>query len=830
MNKLTFMAVASLSIVLAGCQKAKMTSAPASSPAQYTPGPVGPGGPSLPPPMPPRYPEHEPIDVPPPPPPQPPVVIPPPPPPVVIPPRPTDREPIDPIRPSPPIPQNPPPTVYPPQPPTMTPIDRQTPVVPPPPPVRPPVVNPPVVNPPVVNPPPVQPPPVVNPRPTVINPPPLPTTPMATQIPEPPRRPLINNPPVPVPKPVRETELPSNPPLPVPKPAELLKPTPITPTPVSTPIAKPVPVQPPPPVYDPIDGQCEVEPVTIPPKQEKTKLDILFVVDTSGSIRKGPNNNRSEGGELAKMAEQMDSFVNNLKSGTDTNIGVMLAHGPKSPYFGKLFSAGEVAVIKSESYKKDRAGMWKLLRNKMTKVPDDKWNPHQGEAPLMGIFAAIASNQRRNAIIEAGLFRKDANLAIIIVTDENDVCWQYPKPLSDFVADDQAAFLAGNAPVLKKYVVSKAKSTISPDRLEMQAQKLCSIKGTDGKERVIDYKVVAEKIRALTTPDAKGQALIEGKVMVNGIVYLKNDGLKSLPGNEDENEMAHGVLELIHEVGGKAADMAEVRQGGESNFASALDLLGKTTSFQAKHNVNFVCRSGLNDGKGFHAKAIDMETVDLQIIESNRSELDSFNKERPNLSDFGTKIATYSTRCSDKGACNTANGGLRVESIAGNTIRVTPANATEYEKVMKERGIDTAKYKITFKTKRGVNPHTGVAAEQEGKVKSEAPGPKVPVETKASKANTSSAKAATSAKTPVKTSAKTAAPSPKATSTKAPSTAPKATSNKPLDIKSSAATTGSKTSTVTKTADVSAVAKKVTTSPAAKPTAKKITQGPLPKL
>ena len=74
---------------------------------------------------------------------------------------------------------------------------------------------------------------------------------------------------------------------------------------------------------EPAQG-CHVDNYASPEEFITNKIDILIVPDTSGSIVK----------ERDDIAKGFDNFINILPEQVDYRIGVMLAHGPQSPFTG----------------------------------------------------------------------------------------------------------------------------------------------------------------------------------------------------------------------------------------------------------------------------------------------------------------------------------------------------------------------------------------------------------------------------------------------------------------------------------------------------------------
>lgn len=447
------------------------------------------------------------------------------------------------------------------------------------------------------------------------------------------------------------------------------------------------------PEIEPIAGSCKIRPVKGDPILNKPKLDILFVLDTSPSFRLGPNNTR-EGGELLKLASEMSSFVRSLPEDTDYRIGVILGNGPESPTFGKLFKGtNDPAVL--DSQKMSEKEIWKALREKMLAVPDDRapgsrvLSDPQGEMLMLNLYTILADNDRKQAVIKQGLLRKNANLAIIAVSDENDPCYSYPVDVTQYRAVDEALFDAGKVPVLKPYGKS-----LEIDRKEVATQRFCkTLEGTK-----LGHNDVLGQLRILESER-------KTNIIMNGIVYTSNKGLRAKVSNQDENEMGHGTLDLIRAIGsGKAMNMADVRRGnGEVSFAETLTKLGATTSVAMNFNTNWDCFGNI------HFNAIDYSTVEVEILEASAEEVQNWTEDRT-LDDRGQLIARYSAQCRSGKPCQAGDGGILVQGKShsmGGFIRVKPIDELAFDKLMRERKIRAAKYKITFRTLRGIDPRTG---------------------------------------------------------------------------------------------------------------------------
>jgi hypothetical protein len=136
-------------------------------------------------------------------------------------------------------------------------------------------------------------------------------------------------------------------------------------------------------------------------------LDLLFIVDTSGSIL----------AEKESIKTGITGFLNALPDGTDTKIGVMPAHGVETSTSGVLFQSveGEDIVLDGAS-----TSLVQDFANKFDFLPTEGVSDG-GEA---GFLALINSLNDRNLEdnLNAGFFRSDSVLAVIFVADENDLC------------------------------------------------------------------------------------------------------------------------------------------------------------------------------------------------------------------------------------------------------------------------------------------------------------------------------------------------------------------------------------------------------------------------
>ncbi len=410
------------------------------------------------------------------------------------------------------------------------------------------------------------------------------------------------------------------------------------------------------------------------------KLDVLFVVDTSLSLRGGL---AKEGGELAQLAREMENFVSELPLNTDIRIAVMLAHGPASKWHGRLFNAGrgDQTVIRlapaktnaERAQQSKKAG--RTLTQKMIKVANDK-SDAQGEAMLLSLYSGIMNKNKRAETIKAGMFREDAALNVMIVSDEQDVCF-------DYEAANQASPGLNAQPRKKK--VRKA--------IKNKKGKITSYK----EEEVVDpyetrffNKVCKKAVNGQPlTPGHVYQALQSLKqdkapLILTGLAYKSND----IPvGLEDENEMGHGIIDLVeHLAGGQVVDLGKVsRKGKDVSFAKELVYLGKFAFFKITYNNEWSCASNT------HPAAVNKSSVKLTVLTAS-----------------GEPLATFSGACDNARTCD--NPGVQTIIATGgqggyyNKFRV---NHEQLSQALEGKNTEGAKVRIEFVTRTDVDRTTG---------------------------------------------------------------------------------------------------------------------------
>jgi len=337
---------------------------------------------------------------------------------------------------------------------------------------------------------------------------------------------------------------------------------------------KPVPVPP-----KPVTHMCREE--VLPAQPITDKIDILFVVDTSASLKD----------ELSKIVSEMGEFIKNLRSGVDYQIAVLPAHGIQGPYSGQIY--GE--VIKFGGEQGQRGVTFQLVQTMNKLFSDDAAKDKGvalGEAGMLSLYRSVtpeARSGRRTYNQRLGFYREDAALAVVFVSDENDVCYRYK---------------AGEKPNVDS----------QNNKYEnMALEKDC--KFTDG--QVFKPKHLMDALQIL-----KGEVM---PVILTGIVYTSNNIPKTSGKYYKENEMGRGYLDVI-EPGG-AHNLAD------KNFGKALAKLGKLSQFRIDFPNRFACHTNVP------ADQIDLLSMKMTMTSSTGKRLAEFRAdcvENPNLCKNGT--------------------------------------------------------------------------------------------------------------------------------------------------------------------------------------------------
>jgi hypothetical protein len=424
------------------------------------------------------------------------------------------------------------------------------------------------------------------------------------------------------------------------------------------------------PEIQPIAGKCDA--VQFTGEKKAAKLDIVFVVDTSASLRGGKTKN---GGELAQLGRDIGNFVKELDKGVDYNIGVILGHGA-GKWNGSLFQSdkGEPVVLKFKEYYDREAAkggsdekirqrvivaITKDLETKMMNTANEKGGA-QGEAMLYSLFQAVNKSSNRNAIAQAGIFRQDAGLSIIMVTDEQDVCFDYTG--TEFKPVAKEGFDKKGNPIQDHNEVGFFKSVCSK-----------AFKGG-----LLHPNNVYDALLALK----QNQPLI-----LTGIAYT-DVNIPANPDKEDENERGSGVIEFVALGNGPVVDLAKVvRSEGAVSFAPELKHLGQHTEMMMKYENPIKCTT-----RGIHPDAVDPSTILVTV-----------------KNDQGLQLGLFSGGCQDKACPRGVNGWARGSSVRnGQSVYLEVLmHEASLKQIFATARTASGTFNVTFKTKRGIDPRTG---------------------------------------------------------------------------------------------------------------------------
>jgi hypothetical protein len=268
------------------------------------------------------------------------------------------------------------------------------------------------------------------------------------------------------------------------------------------------------------DNQCFNDRYVQPDAQISKSLDLLFVTDTSGSLDV----------ERGAIADGIDAFVAQLPSNTDYQVAVMLGHGSQSKSTGKIWNTSGVQPVLS-SKQMTLSAIRNGLKRNLTQVSSDAYSDG-GEELLYSLTRGLKGIELADSR-KKGFFRQDAALAVIFITDENDICAVYPvgiKPVPD--PDGMEAF-------------GKAKDCagITPEAVVAQ------LKQVQGSR----------------------------PFLLGGIVYNN----KSTYPKDGENEYAYGIIETLKLSNGVSVDMA----GG--HYSEGLSQIGSLASIKLSLLMDF---------------------------------------------------------------------------------------------------------------------------------------------------------------------------------------------------------------------------------------------------
>jgi hypothetical protein len=287
------------------------------------------------------------------------------------------------------------------------------------------------------------------------------------------------------------------------------------------------------------DRECFQVQFTQPEAEISHTVDVLFVTDTSTSLN--PERNA--------IANGISALVEAFPAEVDYRVGVMLAHGSLSAHSGALYQQDSEPVILNSNELTVEEIKTHLQSKLANPAPPRDWSADGGEEGLYSLSKSLDADAIA-ATQELGFYREDAALAVVFISDENDICARYPKgvvPVVDFNNLEGPAFDRDCANVTPMSVV--------------------------------------EQLRAL-----KG----DQPLFLGGIVY---NNLATVPNLNDEDEYGYGYLDAIALANGISVDLAN------PNFQEGLTDIGELVTVQ----LNLFTVFELN-----HAN-IDPTTIEILI-------------------------------------------------------------------------------------------------------------------------------------------------------------------------------------------------------------------------
>jgi hypothetical protein len=255
-------------------------------------------------------------------------------------------------------------------------------------------------------------------------------------------------------------------------------------------------------------------------------VDLLFVVDTSNSLAD----------KRARLASTIPAFLTQLPTDSDLRIGVMLGHGGASKYSGRLFAASGLPLVLSSKTLSIQA-MQQKLQSTLSLAPRDA-DEANGEALLYSLNRSF-DPMYSAPIRTQGFYRDNSTLAVVFITDENDVC--YSPQLHGFTAFPDFSPSVGN---WEAVAFSRYCAGISPESML---------------DRAKDFK-----------PDHR--------ISWAGITHV--DPAKVPRGSEEA--IGHGINELV-----QSAPDGMLIEITSSSYSDGLAKLGSAVRIQQNLDVSF---------------------------------------------------------------------------------------------------------------------------------------------------------------------------------------------------------------------------------------------------
>jgi hypothetical protein len=320
----------------------------------------------------------------------------------------------------------------------------------------------------------------------------------------------------------------------------------------------------------------------------------------------------------------------------------------------------------------DKNRMIKLLEDKMKALPNDS-SDAQGEALMLSLFEGINDKNRRKEIMgNNDFFRKDATLAVIFVTDEQDVCFDYASSMDPATGKPYQPVQVTKTIEGKLVKGKKGKKVREASTTQTMA---------DPHETRFFNNVCSKAFKGgLLKPEHVHDALLSlkggtDKLMLSGVVYSSPELTPAVARN-DENEMGHGIIELVGRENGLLIDLNKAGTGLD-RFSDGMKALAQNVQAEMSVNPTFSCTSKI------HPLAIDLAQVVVTIKDGS-----------------GKALATYSG--------SKLNSAIKMNGKGGNPyMQATVTDGKGLNKILTEAKANNGTVSITYKTRVDHDPKSG---------------------------------------------------------------------------------------------------------------------------
>lgn len=341
------------------------------------------------------------------------------------------------------------------------------------------------------------------------------------------------------------------------------------------------------------------------PAVKTRQTDLLFVVQTSDSIAR----------ELPTIRNNILQLVEATPQAADLNIAVMLSHGSTSSWSGRLFQVRSEPIV-LQSKKLSKSLMKSFLDQKLTELVQDV-DSGGGSEGLFSLFNGITTPSLLMEAQNAGFFRSTADLAVVFIADERDVC----------------AVLPSGVPA------------------ETDAEKIAA--------RFRDCEGLTVQGLRTRLKQLKGAR----SLLISGVLYAK----APVPADTD-NELGYGYLDLIKLNGGEALDIIrdDIAGGLQSLVLGSAGSLAQFTLSHAGVDAKSV-RVHAN-GKAVAFKLVGNKVSLLQAVPSGASV----------IVDYCINSSALSTKAEKLAAIMAMSCPIYNKSYPKNYVSPSPAQITNH--------------------------------------------------------------------------------------------------------------------------------------------------------